>query len=135
MILKELTFEQWGTVSTAILSVIAVVVAIVSSRQTSRQTGKQIEAIKQLVLQQNETLNLYIESEISNATESIIRSKQDIANIEAKIRDNGNRWFNDCKYNQDIADRKQMAENNIINQTNRLNMLKSLQQAKKAQDE
>ncbi len=127
MILKEVTFEQWGIISTITLSVIAVVVAIMSSRQTSRQTNKQIEAIKRLVLQQNEALHLNIESEISNALESIRRSKQDIANIEAEIRNNSNQWFHDRTYNKDIEDRKQMAENNIINQNKRLNYLRKLQ--------
>jgi hypothetical protein len=105
-----------------------------SSRQTSRQTNKQIEAIKRLVLQQNEALNLNIESEISNALESIRRSKQDIASIGAEIRDNSSQWFHDRGYNQDIEDRKQLAENNIVNQNKRLNYLRKLQQAKTADE-
>jgi hypothetical protein len=132
MVCKELTFEQSAMIGTIILSVIAIIIAIWSSLQTSREANQQIKEIIRLYIQQNKMFELMIESEISNALDSIRRSKQDIANIEAEIRRDRSQCLDIGLHqpDKDTEERKQLAENNIVNQTKRLDYLRKLQQAK-----
>ena len=57
--MQSISFEEWTTVATIVLSLVAIGIAIWSSRSTSRAANKQIAEIKQLSkLQIDTTINL-----------------------------------------------------------------------------
>ena len=53
--MEQITFDQYATLATIGLSIIAIIIAIWSSRQTSKQTAKQIDCLRQIALLQIET--------------------------------------------------------------------------------
>jgi hypothetical protein len=114
---------------TIILSVIAIVIAIWSSRQTSRKANQQIKEIIRLYLQQNKMFNLMIESEISNALESIRRSEEDFEKIRAEDHHRRQQYSGiQSKPDPDTQHRKQLTIDNIKKQEERIKNLRKLQQ-------
>lgn len=50
-------FEEWTTVATIVLSVVAIIIAIWSSRSTSKKANEQIDELKRLCASQTDTIN------------------------------------------------------------------------------
>lgn len=71
-------FEEWTTIATIVLSVVAIIIAIWSSRSTSRDANKQIAEIKQLSKLQIDTTIKQLEVEIQK-----MMAKVDKASIES----------------------------------------------------
>ena len=71
-------FEEWTTIATIVLSVVAIGIAIWSSRSTSRAANKQIAEIKQLSKLQIDTTIKQLEVEIQK-----MMAKVDKASIES----------------------------------------------------
>jgi len=71
-------FDEWCTITTIFLSVVAIVIAIWSSRSTSKAAEKQIREIKQLSALQIETSIKQLEAEIQK-----MMAKVDKASIES----------------------------------------------------
>lgn len=101
--MEEITFDQYATVATIGLSIIAIIIAIWSSRQTSRQTMKQIDCLRQIALLQIDTELLLLEVEIFNAQIEEIGAKDEIALLRSEIED--------MRKNPDLSE-KQVSEFN-----------------------
>ena len=71
-------FDEWSTIATIILSVVAIIIAIWSSHSTSKAAEKQIREIKQLSALQIETSIKQFEAEIQK-----MMAKVDKASIES----------------------------------------------------
>ena len=66
MDITSFAFHEWTTITTILLSVIAIIISIWSSRQTAKQTHKQIESIKDLSRIQIESTIISLETELFN---------------------------------------------------------------------
>ncbi len=55
--MQSISFEEWTTIATIVLSVVAIGIAIWSSRSTSRAANKQIDELKRLCASQTDTIN------------------------------------------------------------------------------
>ena len=77
--MEQITFDQYATLATIGLSIIAIIIAIWSSRQTSKQTAKQIDCLRQIALLQIETALLQLEVEIFNAEKEKFGVEDEIA--------------------------------------------------------
>lgn len=75
-------FEEWTTVATIVLSVVAIIIAIRSSRSTSRAANKQIAEIKQLSKLQIDTTIKQLEVEIQKMMAEVKKSSQDSREID-----------------------------------------------------
>ena len=64
-------FDEWSTITTIILSVVAIIIAIWSSRSTSKAAEKQIREIKNLSALQIETSIKQLEVEIQKAMANV----------------------------------------------------------------
>lgn len=85
MCLMNLGFNEWATITTIFLSVVAIVVAIWSSHSTSKAAEKQICEIKNLSALQIETTIKMVETEIQKTI-----AKVKLSAIEAEEIDNIN---------------------------------------------
>ena len=75
-------FEEWTTVATIVLSVVAIGIAIWSSRSTSRAANKQIAEIKQLSKLQIDTTIKQLEAEIQKMMAEVKKAAQDSREID-----------------------------------------------------
>ena len=75
-------FEEWTTVATIVLSVVAIGIAIWSSRSTSRAANKQIAEIKQLSKLQIDTTIKQLEAEIQKIMAEVKKAAQDCREID-----------------------------------------------------
>ena len=78
MFIENWGFNEWCTITTIILSVVAIVIAIMSSRSTSKDAEKQIREIKKLSALQVETSIKQLEVEIQK-----MMAEVDKASIES----------------------------------------------------
>ena len=76
-------FTEWSTVTTILLSVVAIVIAICSSHSTSKAAEKQICEIKQLSSLQIDTTIKQLEVEIQKIMVEVKRSAQESNEIDA----------------------------------------------------
>lgn len=75
-------FTEWSTVTTILLSVVAIVIAICSSHSTSKAAEKQIIEIKQLSALQIDTTIKQLEVEIQKVMVEVKRSAQESRAID-----------------------------------------------------
>lgn len=85
--MKEITFDQYATFATIVLSIIAIIIAIWSSRQTSKQTAKQIDCLRQIALLQIDAELLQLEVEIFSSQIEEIGTKDEIASLLSEIEE------------------------------------------------
>lgn len=75
-------FNEWCTITTIILSVVAIIIAIWSSHSTSKDAEKQIREIKNLSALQIETSIKQIEAEIQKAMANVELAKRESKEID-----------------------------------------------------
>ena len=83
MIFGSWGFIEWSTVTTILLSLVAIIIAIWSSRSTSKAAEKQIREIKQLSALQIDTTIKQLEVEIQKVMVEVKRSAQESNEIDA----------------------------------------------------
>ena len=83
MLFESWEFTEWSTVTTILLSVVAIIIAIWSSRSTSKAAEKQIREIKQLSALQIDTTIKQLEVEIQKIMVEVKRSAQESKEIDA----------------------------------------------------
>ena len=83
MLFESWEFTEWSTVTTILLSVVAIIIAIWSSRSTSKAAEKQIQEIKQLSALQIDTTIKQLEVEIQKIMVEVKRSAQESKEIDA----------------------------------------------------
>ena len=83
MLFESWEFTEWSTVTTILLSVVAIIIAIWSSRSTSKAAEKQIREIKQLSALQIDTTIKQLEVEIQKIMVEVKRSAQESNEIDA----------------------------------------------------
>ena len=84
MFIEDWGFNEWCTITTIILSVVAIGIAIWSSRSTSKDTHKQIREIKKISALQIEMNIKLIEAEIQKMMAEVKKAgkeSQEIADI------------------------------------------------------
>ena len=77
-------FDEWSTIATIFLSVVAIIIAIWSSRSTSKDANRQIAELKQLSELQVETSIKYLEAEIQKMMAEVKKAGkecQEVADI------------------------------------------------------
>ena len=82
MIFGSWGFIEWSTVTTILLSLVAIIIAIWSSRSTSKAAEKQIREIKQLSALQIDTTIKLLEVEIQRIMVEVKRSAQESRAID-----------------------------------------------------
>ena len=75
-------FNEWCTITTIILSVVAIIIAIWSSHSTSKDANRQIREIKNLSALQIDTSIKQLEVEIQKVMVDLKRSSQESEEIE-----------------------------------------------------
>lgn len=75
-------FDEWSTITTIILSVVAIIIAIWSSRSTSKAAEKQIREIKNLSALQIDTSIKQLEVEIQKAMANVELAKRESKEID-----------------------------------------------------
>ena len=75
-------FNEWCTITTIILSVVAIIIAIWSSRSTSKSAEKQIREIKNLSALQIDTSIKQLEVEIQKAMANVELAKRESKEID-----------------------------------------------------
>ena len=75
-------FIEWSTVTTILLSLVAIIIAIWSSRSTSKAAEKQIREIKQLSALQIDTTIKLLEVEIQRIMVEVKRAAQESRAID-----------------------------------------------------
>lgn len=80
--MQSISFEEWTTVATIVLSLVAIGIAIWSSRSTSRAANKQIAEIKQLSKLQIDTTIKQLEAEIQKMMAELKKAAQDCREID-----------------------------------------------------
>ena len=83
MLFESWEFTEWSTVTTILLSLVAIIIAIWSSRSTSKAAEKQIREIKQLSALQIDTTIKQLEVEIQKIMVEVKRSAQESNEIDA----------------------------------------------------
>ena len=83
MLFESWEFTEWSSVTTILLSVVAIIIAIWSSRSTSKAAEKQIQEIKQLSALQIDTTIKQLEVEIQKIMVEVKRSAQESKEIDA----------------------------------------------------
>ena len=83
MLFESWEFTEWSSVTTILLSVVAIIIAIWSSRCTSKAAEKQIREIKQLSALQIDTTIKQLEVEIQKIMVEVKRSAQESNEIDA----------------------------------------------------
>ena len=82
MLFESWEFTDWSSVTTILLSVVALIIAIWSSRSTSKAAEKQIIEIKQLSALQIDTTIKQLEVEIQKVMVEVKRSAQESRAID-----------------------------------------------------
>ena len=82
MLFESWEFTEWSSVTTILLSVVAIIIAIWSSRCTSKAAEKQIREIKQLSALQIDTTIKQLEVEIQKVMVEVKRSAQESRAID-----------------------------------------------------
>lgn len=82
MFFEEWAFDEWSSVTTILLSVVAIIIAICSSRSTSKAAEKQICEIKQLSFLQIDTTIKLLEVEIQRIMVEVKKSAQESRAID-----------------------------------------------------
>ena len=82
MLFESWEFTEWSTVTTILLSVVAIIIAIWSSRSTSKAAEKQICEIKQLSSLQIDTTIKLLEVEIQRIMVEVKKSAQESRAID-----------------------------------------------------
>lgn len=82
MFFEEWAFDEWSSVTTILLSVVAIIIAICSSRSTSKAAEKQICEIKQLSSLQIDTTIKLLEVEIQRIMVEVKRAAQESRAID-----------------------------------------------------
>lgn len=82
MFFEEWAFDEWSSVTTILLSVVAIIIAICSSRSTSKAAEKQICEIKQLSSLQIDTTIKLLEVEIQRIMVEVKKSAQESRAID-----------------------------------------------------
>lgn len=82
MLFESWEFTEWSTVTTILLSVVAIIIAIWSSRSTSKAAEKQIQEIKQLSSLQIDTTIKLLEVEIQRIMVEVKKSAQESRAID-----------------------------------------------------
>jgi hypothetical protein len=82
MFFEEWAFDEWSSVTTILLSVVAIIIAIWSSRSTSKAAEKQIREIKLLSALQIDTTIKQLEVEIQKVMVEVKRSAQESRAID-----------------------------------------------------
>ena len=82
MFFEEWAFDEWSSVTTILLSVVAIIIAIWSSRSTSKAAEKQIQEIKQLSALQIDTTIKLLEVEIQRIMVEVKRAAQESRAID-----------------------------------------------------
>lgn len=82
MLIECWGFTEWSTVTTILLSVVAIVIAIWSSHNTSKATEKQIREIKRLSALQIDTTIKQLEVEIQKTMVKVKISAQECQEID-----------------------------------------------------
>ena len=75
-------FDEWSTITTIILSVVAIIIAIWSSRSTSKAAEKQIREIKNLSALQIDTSIKQIEAEIQKMMAEVKKASKECQEID-----------------------------------------------------
>lgn len=75
-------FDEWSTITTIFLSVVAIIIAIWSSRSTSKAAEKQIREIKNLSALQIDTSIKQLEVEIQKAMGNVELAKRESKEID-----------------------------------------------------
>ena len=75
-------FAEWSTITTILLSVVAIVIAIWSSNSTSKAAERQIREIKQLSALQIDTTIKQLEVEIQKVMVEVKKSAQDSRKVD-----------------------------------------------------
>lgn len=82
MFFEEWAFDEWSSVTTILLSIVAIIIAICSSRSTSKAAEKQICEIKQLSSLQIDTTIKLLEVEIQRIMVEVKKSAQESRAID-----------------------------------------------------
>lgn len=82
MFLECWGFTEWSTVTTILLSVVAIIIAIWSSRSTSKAAEKQIREIKQLAALQIDVSIKQLEAEIQKVMVEVKKSAKESMAID-----------------------------------------------------
>ena len=82
MLFESWEFTEWSSVTTILLSLVAIIIAIWSSRSTSKAAEKQIREIKQLSALQIDTTIKLLEVEIQRIMVEVKRSAQESRAID-----------------------------------------------------
>ena len=82
MFFEEWAFDEWSSVTTILLSVVAIIIAICSSRSTSKAAEKQICEIKKLSSLQIDTTIKLLEVEIQRIMVEVKKSAQESRAID-----------------------------------------------------
>ena len=82
MFFEKWAFDEWSSVTTILLSVVAIIIAICSSRSTSKAAEKQICEIKQLSSLQIDTTIKLLEVEIQRIMVEVKRAAQESRAID-----------------------------------------------------
>ena len=82
MLFESWEFTEWSSVTTILLSLVAIIIAIWSSRSTSKAAEKQIREIKQLSALQIDTTIKLLEVEIQRILVEVKRSAQESRAID-----------------------------------------------------
>lgn len=77
------TFNEFATIATVSLSLIAIIIAIMTARKTSQLSVRQIESIKEVAILQIETSLLKLDAELFN-----IKVNENLNNNELEKIDN-----------------------------------------------
>ena len=91
-------FEEWTTVATIVLSVVAIGIAIWSSRSTSRAANNQIDELKRLCASQTDTIN-----RLKQLSELQIDTTINLLHVEIeKVIAEAKKSANDCRAMNEI---------------------------------
>ena len=137
MLFESWEFTEWSTVTTILLSVVAIIIAICSSRSTSKAAEKQICEIKQLSSLQIDTTIKLLEVEIQRIMVEVKKSAQESRAID-EINNSGLSHIIECrkammqKHQESRAIRDLKIYNECSHNLNEL--LKNLNQLKKRLD-
>lgn len=81
------TFNEFATIATVCLSLIAIVIAIMTARRTSRLSIRQIESIKQVAILQIETSLLKLDTELFDIKVNQNINNNELENIEKELEE------------------------------------------------
>ena len=79
------TFNEFATIATVSLSLIAIVIAIMTARKTSKLSVRQIESIKNVAILQIETSLLKLDAELFNIKVNENLNSNELENIDNEL--------------------------------------------------